>query len=184
MAPNSSLLSMTQRSYSDVTSGSPVMSNLISLPGTTPARLHSVRERREKTIFTPTQPTSQGPPSTSYTSYSMKPQTLLNKLQSHASPDQALIKEVFKDKGGTIIHTFSSRMFGLVVKPAFSCFSKNYERVIADHLISLPSHPDCVRDHQGLLVSIKMEFLVRPVIDPQPRKVVLHLYSTQTKLMT
>ena len=158
------------------------MSHLVSLSGTSPARLSSVRERRAKTIFTPT---PSEPPSTSYTSYSMKPQNLLNKLQSHASPDQALIQEEVKDRGGTIIHQFNAGMFGLIVKPALSSLSKNFDRVTAGHHISLPGHPGYVRDKQGLLVNIKMEFYVKSVNSPQPvKKVVLHLYSTQTKLMT
>ena len=113
----------------------------------------------------------------------MKPKTLLSKLQSHASPDQALIQEEVKDSGGTIIHQFNAGMFALVVKPALSCLSKNLVRVISGHKVSLPHHPDHKRDKQGLLVSIKMDFLVE-IPDQQPRKVVLHLYATQTKLMT
>ena len=164
------------------------MSHLVPLSGLSPARLSSVRDRRAKTIFSPSQPpyrpSSQGPSSTSYTSYSMKPQSLLSKIQSHASPDQALIQEEVKDSGGTIIHIFNSGMFALVVKPAFSSFSKNYVRVINGHRISLPCNPDYVRDKQGLLVNIKLEFLVNPVSATQSSKVVLHLYSTTTKLMT
>ena len=113
----------------------------------------------------------------------IKPKTLLSKLQSHASPDQALIQEEVKDSGGTIIHQFNAVMFALVVKPALSCLSKNLVRVISGHKVSLPHHPDHKRDKQGLLVSIKMDFLVE-IPDQQPRKVVLHLYATQTKLMT
>ena len=164
------------------------MSHLVPLSGLSPARLSSVRDRRAKTIFSPSQPpyrpSSQGPSSTSYTSYSMKPQSLLSKIQSHASPDQALIQEEVKDSGCTIIHIFNSGMFALVVKPAFSSFSKNYVRVINGHRISLPCNPDYVRDKQGLLVNIKLEFLVNPVSATQSSKVVLHLYSTTTKLMT
>ena len=67
----------------------------------------------------------------------MQPNTLLSKLQSHATPDQALIKEEVKDNGGTIIHQYNSGMFGLVVKPAFSSLSKDFERVVQGHHISL-----------------------------------------------
>ena len=116
----------------------------------------------------------------------MKPTTLLSKLQSHATSDQALIKEEVKDKGGTIILQFNSGMFALVVKPALSSLSKNFERVTNGHHISLPDNPVYVRDKQGLLVNIKMEFFVTPpvIAQQQSRKVVLHLYTTQTKLMT
>ena len=186
MSPNPSLSlpSVSHRSYSEVTSGSP-MSNLLTLPGPSPARLRSVRERRERTIFSPDQPPSNRSSSTSYTSYSMQPQTLLSKIQSHATQDQPLIQEEVKDSGGTIVHTFNSGIFALVIKPAFSSFSKNYDRVINDHQISLPGDPTYVRDKQGLLISIKLEFILKPVIAPNhPKKIVLHLYSTQTKLMT
>ena len=115
----------------------------------------------------------------------MQPQTLLSKLQSHATPDQALIQEEVKDSSGTIIHQFNAGMFGLVVKPAFSSLSKNYDRVMNGHHISLPVNPEYVRDKQGLLVNIKMQFSVKPVNAAHPpKKVVIHLYSTQTKLMT
>ena len=90
----------------------------------------------------------------------MKPKTLLTKLQSQASPDQAPIQEEVKDKGGTIIHQFNAGVFGLVVKPALSGLSKNFVRVVSGHKISLPNLPDAKRDKQGLLVSIKLNFLV------------------------
>ena len=106
----------------------------------------------------------------------MNPSTLLSKLQSKAAIDQPLIYEEVKDNGSCILHQFSAGMFALAVKPAFSCLSKDFSRVVNGHHISLPNHPDYVRDKQGLLVNIKMEFLVKSACAPQqPKKVVLHL---------
>ena len=125
------------------------------------------------------------PHSTKNTSYSMNPSTLLSKLQSKAAPDQALIHEEVKDNGSCIIIQFSAGLFALAVKPALSCLSKDFNRVVNGHQIFLQIHPDYVYDKQGLLVNIKMQFHVKPVSAPlQSRKVVLHLYTTQTKIMT
>ena len=107
---------------------------LVSLPGTSPARLSSFREQRRvnaaRTPWTPTQPTpkqpQEPPKNTHITSYSMKPSNLLNKLKATASPDQPLVQEEEKDSGGTVVHQFSAGMFGLVVKPAFTSLSKNF----------------------------------------------------------
>ena len=76
-------------------------------------------------------------------------------------------------------------MFGLVVKPAFTSISKNFSQVVSGHRLSLPNTPEQRRDKQGLLESMKLEFLVETAFGQQQlRKVVLHIYSTQTKIMT
>ena len=114
----------------------------------------------------------------------MKPTTLLTKLQAAAAPDQPLIRKEVKDNGGTILHFFSAGMFALVVKPAFSSLSKNFFRVVNGHQVSLPHPPDLKRDQQGLLVSMKLEFLVETSGGAQQLRKVLHLYSTHAKIMT
>ena len=165
---------------------------LVSLPGTSLARLSSIRERRvnaAKAPWTPTQPSSKPSLQTATsnvltTSYKMKPTTLLTKLQAAAAPDQPLIRKEVKDNGGTILHFFSAGMFALVVKPAFSSLSKNFFRVVNGHQVSLPHPPDLKRDQQGLLVSMKLEFLVETSGGAQQLRKVLHLYSTHAKIMT
>ena len=116
----------------------------------------------------------------------MKPTTLLSKLQATAAPDQPLIEEEVKDSGGTIIHQFSAGMFGLVVKPAFCSLTKNFSRVLGGYHLSLPHPPDQRRDQLGHLMSTKLEFLVETIggVQQQLRKVILHIYSTQAKIMT
>ena len=166
---------------------------MVSLPGSSPALLSAMRERRVHAARTPWTPTpsspkssKQAPPSNTRTSnFAMNPRTLLSKIQTNASTSMKPISEEVKDSGASIVHQFSSGVFSLVVKPVFSSFKKGFSCIVDGHRVSLPQAPTPHHDKQGLLLNIKLEFMIESGSAPQQlRKATLHLHSTTTKLHT
>ena len=169
---------------------------LVSLPGTSPARLSSIRERRvtaAKTPWTPTQPTAQptlqDPPSkvqrassTARTSkFTMSKATCIEKIQANAAPGQPLVTQSVKASGGSVHLHFTSGFYSLAIQPSFSTLSKGFSLMVEGTQVTLPKAPIVNRDQGGLLVDIQLQFLVSTPAGPQ-RTAQLFLYPTTTSL--